>query len=562
MQVKLLSVDGDDRRIAERARLSYDRDDADEYEGLVRYLMEHHHCYAPGMQVLTRRGWIRWDECKEFEDYAVPDQKDRSVRFERLKTMSFDHDGEMCCFENQRVSYEVTANHRMLMKPRGGIKQEHDFQIYRADEMPHYGHLDPAKGYSLPSVAPSALGKLLGFSLGDGCFSDKYYIAFHLKKKRKIDYLKSVTKQLSIQLHEWKGGRFGIKTKDLGAASGLLDLTGKGKSKRLAVPVESLSSEDQLGLLDGLINSDGSRRKTRNGVIRFTSTSPHLINYFETISALFGFDAHMNGDCISSYGEETRTSLCLRGNFSGGFYRKNHTGKVYCTTTSTGLLVVRGGSDKFAFICGNSGPFEFCSMQFEITASLAVVRQLTRHRTFSFNEVSMRYVEPPETSHYPATWRIQGGDSKQGSVEGDVTDPELCHHMYNTHIWQCRQLYDRLIENKVCREQARLVIPQAQHTRVVVKADLHNLLHYLRLRLAPDCQAEHRAVAEEIARHVEEHFPVAWAAFQEFRLNAVTFSATEMKHLGPVLHGADLPGEIGGSKRRARAFARKVEPLL
>ena len=65
-----------------------------------------------------------------------------------------------------------------------------------------------------------------------------------------------------------------------------------------------------------------------------------------------------------------------------------------------------------------------------------------------------------------------------------------------------------------------------------------------------------------IALHVEEHFPVAWDAFREFRLESVTFSATELKHLGPALHGADLPAEIGGSKRRARAFAKKVEPLL
>lgn len=202
--------------------------------------------------------------------------------------------------------------------------------------------------------------------------------------------------------------------------------------------------------------------------------------------------------------------------------------------------------------CWHSGPIEFCSMQFELTAPLAIVAQLLRHRTFSFNQMSMRYVPPPETAYIPEVYRVPGGSSKQGSEVDEGKEDAWHEEQWDacaTAIDYCNAVYHQLVEAGVAPEQARMVIPQAQHTRIAFKADLHNLLHYLRLRLHPHAQLEHRLIAEAIAVHVEEHFPVVWQAFKDFRLDSRTFSAEEVGIMRAAI--ADLDAMVGGFQEAA-----------
>ena len=218
----------------------------------------------------------------------------------------------------------------------------------------------------------------------------------------------------------------------------------------------------------------------------------------------------------------------------------------------------------------HSGPFEFCSMQFELTAPLAIVAQLLRHRTFSFNQMSMRYVPPPETAYIPEVYRVPGGSSKQGSEVDESREDAWHEEQWDacaTAIDYCNAVYHQLIEAGVAPEQARMVIPQAQHTRIVFKADLHNLLHYLRLRLHPHAQLEHRLIAEAIAEHVKEAFPVAWQAFRDFRLDSQTFSAEEVAILRrackeiEAMHGGfeEEARQVFGSESKYRRFMEKLE---
>lgn len=177
----------------------------------------------------------------------------------------------------------------------------------------------------------------------------------------------------------------------------------------------------------------------------------------------------------------------------------------------------------------HTGPLEFCTLQFEVQAPLAIVQQLLRHRTFRFNQLSMRYVAPPEELHEPDAWRVKGGSSKQGSVAGDFDADERIfnHRVYSQAVNLAEAAYLDLTEAGVAPEQARFVLPQAQHTRICVSADLNNLFKYLRLRLHPHAQLEHRVIAVEIAALAREHFPVAYAAFEEFWLLSTSLSRTE-----------------------------------
>lgn len=221
----------------------------------------------------------------------------------------------------------------------------------------------------------------------------------------------------------------------------------------------------------------------------------------------------------------------------------------------------------------HDGVLEFCSMQVEIMAPLAIVQQILRHRTASFNQVSARYVALPEVDHLPPRdqWRKaptngvkQGSQSPEESEWAEVDLDWIEDQMAGAFV-EAQDTYHGLIERGVCPEQARLVLPAARYTRLAMVANLGNWLRYLHLRLDDHAQLEHRVIAAEIAKLVQEHFPVVWEAFVEFRLEAVTFSKTEMALLLNILGGAGFVSideehvsQTLGSARRAREFLAKL----
>lgn len=221
----------------------------------------------------------------------------------------------------------------------------------------------------------------------------------------------------------------------------------------------------------------------------------------------------------------------------------------------------------------HNGVLEFCSMQVEIMAPLAIVQQILRHRTASFNQVSARYVALPEVDHLPPRdqWRKAPTNGvKQGSQSPEESQWEEIELSYleritDQHYADAQNVYNAMIERGVCPEQARLVLPAARYTRLAMVANLGNWLRYLHLRLDDHAQLEHRVIAAEIAKLVQEHFPVVWSAFVEFRLEAVTFSKTEMTLLLDILGGAGFLSideehvtQTLGSARRAREFLAKL----
>lgn len=114
-------------------------------------------------------------------------------------------------------------------------------------------------------------------------------------------------------------------------------------------------------------------------------------------------------------------------------------------------------------------------------------------------------------------------------VQECLTALELTHHK------QSRSCYNFLLENNVAREQARRDLPLSTFTEVVWKADVHNIFHFLKLRLAPEAQLEVRAYAQAFAEVVKTLFPVAYAAFEDYRLHAVSLSRMEFNNLLEVM---------------------------
>jgi len=176
-------------------------------------------------------------------------------------------------------------------------------------------------------------------------------------------------------------------------------------------------------------------------------------------------------------------------------------------------------------------PFEMCEIKLHVRVPLDCWRQWIRHRTASVNEYSTRYSEAIDASRKtaPDEWRRQSSDNKQGS--GDAIDPRTGEHLSERERAiqnLAREVYAERLASGVAREQARKDLPLSTYTEAYWKIDLHNLLHFLSLRLDERAQHEIRCYASLIGNEIVSRWcPIAWEAFQDYRLHAMYLTATE-----------------------------------
>lgn len=172
-------------------------------------------------------------------------------------------------------------------------------------------------------------------------------------------------------------------------------------------------------------------------------------------------------------------------------------------------------------------PFEMVEFKFHIKMPLYIARQHMRHRTASINELSARYSVVPREYYVPNTLRGQATVNHQGSEgvsEAKVSDMQV-------HLEKSFGVYDALLEDGCCREQARGTLPQSTYTEFYWKINLHNLMHYLQLRMDEHAQKEIRDYAEAIFKLVEPLVPITMKAFRDFRVKAMYLSGPEIEAL-------------------------------
>jgi len=168
-------------------------------------------------------------------------------------------------------------------------------------------------------------------------------------------------------------------------------------------------------------------------------------------------------------------------------------------------------------------PFEMVEFKFRVRAPVVTWWQWVRHRTFSFNAQSGRYTPFEENDFYvvlPDEWRLQASDNKQAS-EGLLADGQWLTDAVIKHYDEGFRLYQQALAAGVAREQARLFLAGfGVYYTWVVKTDAHNLMHFLKLRMAPDAQYEVRVYAQAIHEHFfKPALPWTAEAFEKFLLN-------------------------------------------
>lgn len=165
----------------------------------------------------------------------------------------------------------------------------------------------------------------------------------------------------------------------------------------------------------------------------------------------------------------------------------------------------------------HTSPFEAVSFTFEVKAPIFVLRQWHRHRTWAYNEISARYAELPDEFYVPEPTQIttQATSNKQMRTDEVHTRAEDWAKLMSVHNTTSFDLYKSMLRDGVPRELARSVLPVATYSHMFATVDLHNLFHFLRLRLHTHAQYEIRVYAEAILELIEPICPVAVAAFKE-----------------------------------------------
>ena len=210
----------------------------------------------------------------------------------------------------------------------------------------------------------------------------------------------------------------------------------------------------------------------------------------------------------------------------------------------------------------HSTPFEMCELKLHVKLPVFVARQWIRHRTANVNEYSARYsildrefyIPEPDALNAQSVINNQGrGEALSGEEAARVLE------YLKGDAARCYDHYQEMISDEgqqgLARELARMNLPANIYTQWYWKVDLHNLLHFLRLRADAHAQYEIRVYADEICKVVADWVPAAYKAFEDYRMGAVTMSAQMMDCLRRMLKGEVVTQETSGmSVREWREF--------
>jgi len=213
----------------------------------------------------------------------------------------------------------------------------------------------------------------------------------------------------------------------------------------------------------------------------------------------------------------------------------------------------------------HTSPFEQVVLTFHLKMPIFVARQWLRHRTARLNELSGRYSVMRDEFYVPAPGevRYQSTANRQGGSDAPVPD-ELRARVAETLAEGQRRSYaeyEALLADGVARELARVNLPLALYTEMYWQIDLHNLFHFLRLRMDWHAQAEIRAYGDAIARCARAVAPMAYAAFEEHVLHGRRLSASELGLLRGALDEAKLREALAGSDLRPTRRRELLEKL-
>lgn len=198
----------------------------------------------------------------------------------------------------------------------------------------------------------------------------------------------------------------------------------------------------------------------------------------------------------------------------------------------------------------HTSPFEQVVLTFHIKLPIFIARQWVRHRTARLNEVSGRYSVMSDDFYLPAPddMSLQSTDNKQGraaeTLKGEAG--EKAHAALAEGQKSAYASYKALVDAGLARELARINLPLSLYTELYWQMDLHNLFHFMELRLHPHAQKEIRLYAEVLLEIAGKVAPRCCESFRRHILSGVRFSGEELAELRRRLGSGDSGAALAG----------------
>ena len=207
----------------------------------------------------------------------------------------------------------------------------------------------------------------------------------------------------------------------------------------------------------------------------------------------------------------------------------------------------------------HTSPFEQVVFTFHLKMPIFVARQWVRHRMGRMNEVSGRYSIMKDEFYVPENSCIskQSTNNKQG--RGEVFEEKQAKEFQAEFIegqQKAYEVYKDMVEKGIAREIARINLPLALYTEFYWQMDLHNLFHFLKLRLDSHAQYEIRLYAEKILEIIKTVCPMAVSSFENTMEKAVSFNGEEMEALRKILNGEENPIQ---DEKKLKRFNEKIK---
>lgn len=177
----------------------------------------------------------------------------------------------------------------------------------------------------------------------------------------------------------------------------------------------------------------------------------------------------------------------------------------------------------------HTSTLEHCAVTFKFTVPLFVRSQHHRHRTWSYNEISRRYTDKGLQFYLPKEFRTQHKSNRQASNPDELANPVIVHdwsdygegirasEILEMQTNRALEVYRDLMSNGVCREQARMILPQNLYTEYYGTVNMSNLLKFIDLRTHEGAQWEIQKAAEACLEIATDLFPVTVNSYKEVR---------------------------------------------
>jgi thymidylate synthase (FAD) len=511
-------------------------------ERLVRRCITKQHwgvCYDSLTEVLTQRGWVNWDDVLPTDKLAAFDLKTEHIAFETPeKLIKFYTEEPLYVVEGQSINFAVTLDHKMIVAHRqksgkftnwyrieAKEKVGKPYKVPKAGFLKEDEHIAINNPFTLPDLD---FCRLIGFWVGDGNrLGSKNQLKFHLKRQRKIDFLKKIIPPEYLTQKE--NNCWTVNLEDIGTY--FTNNFSKDKQKILPSSYMFLPPKQAQALLDGLLSSDGTKRRSESQV-SYDSTSLDLINTIQSLITLNGLSANitLNGKTATD-----KHKQCYRLNITEHVTQrieacqKNRTpsitesvidykGYVYCAKVSTGALVVR--REGKTLISGNC---EHPSITLNaINFPHSVIVQARTHRICSFDVQSNRFTSKRILKLSEAVLATPGDKDKL--IEevfyfrpvGYYLDRVGNKYFYSEEERQkdfdftlqaVNRYADRVATLGYAPEHARDLLTQNIRQHFVVTFNARSLLHFCDLRLPKDAQAEIGNLAQLLFQRFSEWMP-------------------------------------------------------